>query len=48
MKEFLLFHGKWESPWSSSFIDSLDIIDHWFLEVNEDVNVVPMMSFWIV
>jgi hypothetical protein len=36
-----LFHGKWENPWSSSFTNSLDIVDYCFLEVNEDVNVVP-------
>jgi len=41
MKEVLLFHGKWENPWNSSFTDSLNIIDRCFLEVNEDVNVVP-------
>jgi hypothetical protein len=40
MKEVLLSHGKGENPWSSSFMDSLDIIDCCFLEVNEDVNVV--------
>ncbi len=36
-----MFHGKWENPWSSSFTNSLDIVDYCFLEVNEDVNVVP-------
>jgi hypothetical protein len=40
MKEVFLSHGKWENPWSSSFTDSLDIIDCCFLEINEDVNVV--------
>jgi hypothetical protein len=40
MKEVLLSHDKWENPWSSSFTNSLDIIDCCFLEVNENVNVV--------
>jgi hypothetical protein len=40
MEKALLSHGKWENPWSSSFTNSLDIIDCCSLEVNEDVNVV--------
>ncbi len=40
-KENILFHGKWENPWSSSFINSLNIINCRFWEVNENVNVVP-------
>ncbi len=40
MKKIILSHGKWENPWSSTFTDSLNIIDCCFLEVNEDVNVV--------
>jgi hypothetical protein len=40
MKEVLLFRGKWENPWSSLFTDSLDIINCFSLEVNDDVNVV--------
>jgi len=40
MKEVLLFCGKWENPWSSLFTDSLDIINCFSLEVNDDVNVV--------
>jgi hypothetical protein len=40
IKEVILSHGKWENPWSSSFTDSLDIIDCCFLEINEDLNVV--------
>jgi hypothetical protein len=40
MKEVLLSHDKWENPWSSSFTNSLNIIDCCFSEVNEDVNVV--------
>jgi len=43
MKEVFLFHGKWENPWGSSFIDSLNIIDYCSLEINEDVNVLQMM-----
>jgi hypothetical protein len=35
-----LSSGKWENPWSSSFTNSLDIIDCCFLEVDENVNVV--------
>jgi hypothetical protein len=49
MKKIILFRGKWENPWSSLFIDSLDIINCFYsldiincfsLEVNDDVNVV--------
>jgi hypothetical protein len=39
MKEVLLSHDKWENPWSSSFTNSLNIIDCCFLKVN-DVNMV--------
>jgi hypothetical protein len=45
MKEVLLSHEKWENPRSSSFTNSLDIIDCCCLEVNEDVNVVANDMF---
>jgi hypothetical protein len=47
MKEILLSHDKWENPWSSSFTNSLNIIDCCFLKVNENVNVVANDVFMI-
>ncbi len=47
MKEILLSHDKWENPWSSSFTNSLNIINCCFLKVNEDVNVVANDVFMI-
>jgi hypothetical protein len=32
----LLCHGKWEIPWPFSLIDSLNIIDCYAIEANED------------
>jgi len=32
------FHGQWENPWPSSFIDSLNIIDCCVVKINDDAN----------
>jgi hypothetical protein len=32
------FHGKWENPWPSSFIDSLNIIDYCVVKIDDDGN----------